>query len=45
MHATGKLRLLRVRQTYAEMGPFLSARRYVNYLDDDDETGDPVAAA
>jgi len=33
-----------VRQTYAEMGPFLSARRYVNYLDDD-ETGDPVAAA
>lgn len=26
------------------MRPFLSASRYVNYLDDD-ETGDPVAAA
>ena len=33
-----------VRQTYAEMGPFLSAGRYVNYLDDD-EISHPVAAA
>ena len=33
-----------VRQTYREMQPFISAGRYVNYLDDD-ETGDPVAAA
>ncbi|MGE5268349.1 MAG: FAD-binding oxidoreductase [Thiohalocapsa sp.] len=33
-----------VRQTYAAMQPFVSRDRYVNYLDDDD-TGDPVAAA
>jgi hypothetical protein len=32
------------RQTYAEMEPFVSSGRYVNYLGDD-ETGDPVAAA
>jgi FAD/FMN-containing dehydrogenase len=32
------------RQTYAEMEPFFSAGRYVNYLADD-EIGDPVAAA
>jgi FAD/FMN-containing dehydrogenase len=33
-----------VRQTYADMEPFFSAARYVNYLGDD-EAGDPVAAA
>ena len=33
-----------VRQTYAEMEPFMAAGRYVNYLGDD-ETGDPVAIA
>jgi hypothetical protein len=32
------------RQTYAEMAPFFASARYVNYLDDDD-VGDPVAAA
>ena len=32
------------RETYAEMQPFVAAGRYVNYLDDD-EAGDPVAAA
>jgi FAD/FMN-containing dehydrogenase len=32
------------RETYAAMQPFMSAGRYVNYLDDD-EAGDPVAAA
>jgi FAD/FMN-containing dehydrogenase len=32
------------RQTYAEMEPFVSSGRYVNYLGDD-ETGDPTAAA
>jgi FAD/FMN-containing dehydrogenase len=32
------------RKTYAEMEPFAASGRYVNYLDDD-ETGDPVAAA
>ena len=32
------------RQTYAEMEPFVTSGRYVNYLGDD-ETGDPVAAA
>ena len=31
-------------QTYAEMEPFVSSGRYVNYLGDD-ETGDPTAAA
>ena len=35
-----------VRQSYEAMGPFLAERRYVNYLDDDEESyGDPVAAA
>jgi FAD/FMN-containing dehydrogenase len=33
-----------VRQTYADMAPFFAAARYVNYLDED-EAGDPVAAA
>jgi FAD/FMN-containing dehydrogenase len=32
------------RETYERMQPFFAAGRYVNYLDDD-ETGDPVAAA
>ena len=32
------------RETYARMQPFFAAGRYVNYLDDD-EAGDPVAAA
>ena len=32
------------RETYAAMQPFMASGRYVNYLDDD-ETGDPVAAA
>src|SRR5262249_4340595 len=32
------------RQTYADMAPFFASARYVNYLDDDD-VGDPVAAA
>jgi hypothetical protein len=32
------------RETYATMGPFMAAGRYVNYLGDD-EAGDPVAAA
>ncbi len=32
------------RDTYAAMGPFLASGRYLNYLDDD-EAGDPVAAA
>jgi FAD/FMN-containing dehydrogenase len=32
------------RETYAAMGPFEAAGRYVNYLGDD-EAGDPVAAA
>jgi FAD/FMN-containing dehydrogenase len=32
------------RQTYADMTPFFASARYVNYLDDDD-VGDPVAAA
>lgn len=32
------------RETYAAMSPFTAAGRYVNYLDDD-ETGDPIAAA
>jgi FAD/FMN-containing dehydrogenase len=32
------------RQTYADMAPFFASTRYVNYLDDDD-VGDPVAAA
>lgn len=32
------------RETYAAMEPFMASGRYVNYLDDD-ETGDPVAAA
>jgi FAD/FMN-containing dehydrogenase len=32
------------RDTYAAMQPFTAAGRYVNYLDDD-EAGDPVAAA
>jgi FAD/FMN-containing dehydrogenase len=32
------------RKTYAEMQPFVASGRYVNYLDDD-ETGDPMAAA
>jgi FAD/FMN-containing dehydrogenase len=32
------------RDTYAALTPFLAERRYVNYLDDD-EPGDPVAAA
>jgi FAD/FMN-containing dehydrogenase len=32
------------RETYAMMQPYFSKARYVNYLDDD-ETGDPVAAA
>ena len=32
------------RETYEKMQPFFAAGRYVNYLDDD-ETGDPVAAA
>jgi len=33
-----------VRQTYAAMEPFVAARRYANYLDDD-ETGEAVPAA
>ena len=33
-----------VRQTFAAMRPFLAPGRYVNYLDDE-ESGDPVAAA
>ncbi|WP_213308122.1 FAD-binding oxidoreductase [Paraburkholderia sacchari] len=33
-----------VRDTYEKMRPFFAAGRYVNYLDDD-EAGDPVAAA
>jgi hypothetical protein len=32
------------RETYAQMQPFAAQGRYVNYLDDD-EPGDPVAAA
>jgi FAD/FMN-containing dehydrogenase len=32
------------RQTYTDMAPFFASARYVNYLDDDD-VGDPVAAA
>jgi len=32
------------RRTYADMAPFFASARYVNYLDDDD-VGDPVAAA
>ena len=32
------------RDTYAAMGSFMASGRYVNYLDDD-EAGDPVAAA
>jgi hypothetical protein len=32
------------RETYERMQPFFASGRYVNYLDDD-ETGDPVAAA
>ena len=32
------------RETYENMQPFFAAGRYVNYLDDD-ESGDPVAAA
>jgi FAD/FMN-containing dehydrogenase len=32
------------RETYEAMRPFFAAGRYVNYLDDD-ETGDPIAAA
>ncbi|MCA1376322.1 BBE domain-containing protein, partial [Bradyrhizobium sp. IC4060] len=32
------------RATYERMRPFFASGRYVNYLDDD-ETGDPVAAA
>jgi FAD/FMN-containing dehydrogenase len=32
------------RETYERMQPFFAAGRYVNYLDDD-EMGDPVAAA
>lgn len=32
------------REAYAAMEPFLGPGRYVNYLDDD-ETGDPIAAA
>ena len=32
------------RETYAEMEPFVSSGRYVNYLGDD-EPGDPIAAA
>jgi FAD/FMN-containing dehydrogenase len=32
------------RQTYADMAPFVAYARYVSYLDDDD-VGDPVAAA
>jgi FAD/FMN-containing dehydrogenase len=32
------------RQTYIDMTPFFASARYVNYLDDDD-VGDPVAAA
>jgi FAD/FMN-containing dehydrogenase len=33
-----------VRQTYADMATYFASARYVNYLDDDD-VGDPVAAA
>ena len=33
-----------VRQTYPDMAPYFASARYVNYLDDDD-VGDPVAAA
>ena len=32
------------RETYGRMQPFFASGRYVNYLDDD-EAGDPVAAA
>jgi hypothetical protein len=32
------------RQAFADMAPFVASARYVNYLDDDD-VGDPVAAA
>ena len=33
------------RETYAAMGAHMGAGRYVNYLADDETTGDPVAAA
>ena len=32
------------RDTYAALGPFLGATRYLNYLDND-EAGDPAAVA
>jgi FAD/FMN-containing dehydrogenase len=34
-----------VRETFAAMQPFMAAGRYVNYLDDEESGGDPVAAA
>ena len=33
------------RETYERMQPFFASGRYVNYLDDDESGGDPVAAA
>jgi hypothetical protein len=42
--ADGERCMAWVRETFASMQPFLATRRYVNYLDDD-ESGDPVAAA
>jgi hypothetical protein len=32
------------RDTFAALNPFLGTMRYVNYLDHDDESGDPAAA-
>jgi FAD/FMN-containing dehydrogenase len=43
-HATTDRCIAWARDTYAAMGPFVGSGRYVNYLDDDEE-GDPVAAA
>ena len=34
-----------VRETFAAMQPFMASGRYVNYLGDDEASGDPVAAA
>jgi hypothetical protein len=37
-------RIAWARETYERMQPFFASGRYVNYLDDD-EAGDPIAAA
>jgi len=42
--ADGERCMTWVRETFAAMQPFMAAGRYVNYLDDE-ESGDPVAAA